>query len=366
MDKEPVRFGVIGVGGMGAAHANYIAEMTETHLVAVADPEPERTGRVARETKSKAFSDYRQLIDESGIEAIVVSAPHPFHREMTEYAAQRGIHVLCEKPIAVSVAAADSMIATCRANDVLLGIVFQQRTEPSRRAMKRLIEEGTLGEIYRVSMTVPYYRPQAYFESAPWRGTWKGEGGGILMNQAAHALDQVAWMGGLPQRVQAMTMTRLHEVEVENTALAMLDYGGGKAGWFYTSAAELPGAERFEVSGDCGVLVWEEGRLRHMEARQPMSQHLRTAPGMFDDIETTWREIEVETQPDSSRYRAILGAFARAVRCDDASLMFASGEDGLRSLELANAILLSGRCRETVELPLDRDRYERLLQTLQS
>jgi predicted dehydrogenase len=319
---------------------------------------------MACETGAKPYADYRQLIDTSGIEAVVIATPHPLHRAMTEYAARRGIHVLCEKPIAVSVAEADSMIEVCRASGVLLGVVFQQRTEPSRRTMKRLIERGVLGELYRVSMTVSYYRPQAYYDVAAWRGTWKGEGGGILMNQAAHALDQLVWMGGLPQRVQAMTRTRLHKVEVENTALVMLDYGADKAGWFYASSADLLGGERFEVAGERGALVWEDGRLRHLKVEQPLSHHLRTAPGMFDDIGGTWHDIAAEEMP--ARYPEVLRSFARAVRHNDASLMYADGEDGLRSLELANAILLSGRCRQEVELPLDRDCYERLLQTLQS
>ena len=361
---KPVKFGVIGVGGMGAAHATYLAGMEETHLVAVADLNEESAARVGLETGARNYSDYKQLIDAGGLEAVVVATPHPFHPAMTHYAAQRGINVLCEKPLAISVAAADEMIAVCRENGVLLGVVFQQRTEPSRRAMKRLIEQGALGELYRVSMTVPYYRPQAYYDSASWRGTWKGEGGGILMNQAAHALDQLIWMGGVPRCVQSMTLTRLHEVEVENTALALLDYGGGKAGWFYTAAADLLSGERLEVAGECGALVWEDGRLRHLEVREPLSQHLRTAPGMFDDIGGTWHDIEVEESP--ARYPEVLRAFARAVRHNDASLMYASAEDGLRSLEMANAILLSGRRREQVELPLDRERYEQLLQSLQN
>ncbi len=364
MNAKPVKFGVIGVGGMGAAHATFLAAMEETQLVAVADLDSERAARVGLETGAKSYRDYKHLIDEGGIEAVVVAAPHPFHPGMTEYAARRGIHVLCEKPLAISVALADEMIAMCRENEVLLGVVFQQRADPSRRAMKRLIEAGAIGEIYRVSMTAPYYRPQAYYDSAPWRGTWKGEGGGILMNQAAHALDQLAWMGGVPRGVQSMTLTRLHQIEVENTALALLDYGDGKAGWFYTSSAELLSGERLEISGERGALVWEDGRLRHLEASQPMSRHLQTAPGMFDQIGETWRDIEVEASPPP--YPEVLRAFALAVRHNDAALMFASGEDGLRSLELANAILLSGRCHETIKLPLDRDRYQNLLQSLQS
>ncbi len=363
MDREPVRFGVIGVGDMGAAHAAYLSQMPETQLLAVADVEEERVRRVAAETGAAPYSDYRELLQHRGLEAIVVATPHPFHAVMVRDAARRGLHVLCEKPLAVSVAQADSMIATCREEGVLLGVVYQQRTEPARRAMKHLLEDRVLDSLYRVSLTVSYYRPQAYYNSAPWRGTWKGEGGGILMNQAAHALDQMAWLGGLPQRVQAMTLTRLHDIEVENTALATFDYGGGKAGWFYASTADTLNGERMEVSGERGALVWEDGRLCRWQTTQPMPEHLRSARGTFDNLEGAWHEIAVAEE--TARYQAVLRAFSLAVRCDDESLMIASAEDGLRSLELANAIILSGHSGQTVELPLDRDRYEHLLQTLQ-
>ncbi len=364
---NPVKFGVIGVGGIGAVHAALLAQGEETQLVAVADVDQGRAERVARETGARPFCDYRLLVEASGAEAVIVAAPHPLHPAMAEDAARRGLHVLCEKPLATSVAAADRMLETCRRSGVLLGTVFQQRADPSRRAMKRLLEAGALGPLHRVSMEVSFYRPHAYYASAPWRGTWRGEGGGILM-QAAHAFDQLAWLGGLPLGVQALTLTRLHDIEVENTAHALFDYGGGKSGWLYTSTAEVHSSERIEIAGDRGALLWEDGRLRHLSLPTSMSQHALSATRVFQGIGGTWRDIEVEAASEDfdEPYRQVIRAFARAVRQGEPSLMLASGEDGLRSLELANAVLLAGRCRQEVALPLDRDRYERLLQTLQS
>ena len=361
--NRPVNFGVIGVGGIGAAHAGFVAELEETRLVAVADSDAAKARSVARERNCRAFDDGYELLDSGAIEAVILATPHPLHVALAHYAAARGIHVLCEKPLAASVADADAMLESCRENGVMLGTVFQQRTEPLRRTMKRLVSE--LGELHRVSLSVCYYRPQSYYDSAEWRGTWRGEGGGILM-QAAHALDQLIWLAGMPARVQTLTLTRLHQIETENTAVSILDYGDGKAGWFYISTADTLEDERIEIAGDRGALVWQAGQLRQLKVPVPMSKHLPGAPGMFEPLHGKWREVEIDAdlknQPPG--HREIVRAFARAVRHNDAGLMFASGEDGLASLELANAMALSGKCGGAVELPLDRARYQAVLNAL--
>lgn len=367
MNPKPVAFGVVGVGGMGAAHAAFLCQMEEARLVAVTDSDCLAAKKVALQWNCAVESDYLALMNRGDIEAVIIATPHPLHAAMTLAAASRGIHVLCEKPLADSVASADAMIEACRVGGVLLGTVFQQRTDPSRRTLKRMMERGELGELHRVSLSVCYYRPQSYYDSAPWRGTWNGEGGGILM-QAAHALDQLAWLAGSPARVQALTLTRLHEIGVENTVVSILDYGKGKAGWFYISTADTLQTERIEISGDRGALVWEEGRLRHFGVPQPMSSHLKSAPFMFEPLGGKWREIEIEPelQNEPQGHREVVRCFSRAVQAGDASLLIASGEDGLRSLELANAMALSGNCGGAVELPLDRERYEALLQSLRA
>ena len=367
MNFKPVSFGVIGVGGMGAAHAAFLCQLEETRLVAVVDADLLLAKKVACEQRCEVEGDYLALLDRGDIEAVIIATPHPLHAEMTRAAAERGIHVLCEKPLAPSVACADAMVEACRAGGVLLGTVFQQRTDPTRRTLKQMLERGELGDLHRVSLSVCYYRPQSYYDSAPWRGTWNGEGGGIMM-QAAHALDQLVWLAGLPARVQALTLTRLHDIGVENTAVSILDYGGGKAGWFYISTADTLQTERIEISGDRGALVWEEGRLRHFEVPQPMSRHIQSAPFMFESLGGQWRDVEIEPSfgKEPQGHREVVRAFARAVRTGDASLMTASGEDGLRSLELANAMILSGQCGGAVELPLDRERYEMLLESLRA
>ena len=159
-------------------------------------------------------------------------------------------------------------------------------------------------------------------------------------------------MGGLPQQVQGIASTRLHDIEVENTALAIFDYGDGKLGWLYASTAEVPGGERIEIAGDKGVLVWEGGKLRHFVLEQPLTEHLRSSTEQFGSPKGQWHDVAVENVP--SGHLEVIRAFARAVRQDDESLLVATGEDGLRSLELANAMLLAGYTRQEVSLPLNR------------
>ncbi len=362
---QPVRFGVIGVGGMGGNHARSFKDIEEAQLVAVADVNAETAQKVAQETGAQAFSDANDLINNGDVEAILIATPHFFHPPVAQYAASKGVHVLSEKPIAVTVSAADAMVEAAEKAGILLGVMFQQRTEGVRLQMKKMIDDGELGPIHRISMSAPWYRPQAYYGSGSWRGTWKGEGGGILMNQAPHSLDQFVWLaGGSPQSVQALCDTRLHTIEVENTATAICDFGGGKTGTFSASTAEVPGGERVEIAGDLGVLVLDGKTLRFYQLETPLSEHLQSATGAFDAPKGAWREIETDSKGQS--HVEVTRAFCRAVREGDASLMIAGGRDGVAALELANSILLAGYTHREVTLPLNRGAFDALLERLQS
>jgi predicted dehydrogenase len=362
---QPVRFGVIGVGGMGGNHARSFKDIEEAQLVAVADVNAETAQKVAQETGAKAFSDANDLIDNGDVEAILIATPHFFHPPVAQYAASKGVHVLSEKPVAVTVSAADAMIEAAEKGGVLLGVMFQQRTEAVRQKMKAMIDGGEIGAVHRIAMSVPWYRPQAYYGSGAWRGTWKGEGGGILMNQAPHSLDQFVWLaGGSPQSVQAIADTRLHTIEVENTALAICDFGNGKIGTFYASTAEVPGGERVEIAGDKGLLTLDDRGLRCFDLETPISTHLPSATGAFETPKGAWREIAVEN--GGGGHTTVTRAFCHAVRANDASLMVASGREGLQALELANAILSAGYTRREVQLPLDRAAFDAMLERLQN
>jgi predicted dehydrogenase len=361
---EPVKYGVIGVGGMGGAHCKALIELEEANLVAVADVNEETARRGGEEYGAKPFTDYKQLIDEGGVDAVAIVTPHFFHPPIAEYAASRGKHVLSEKPIAVTTSAAHKMVDACNEAGVLLGVMFQQRLEAWRRKFHEIVSSGELGDIHRITMTAPWYRTQAYYDSGAWRGTWKGEGGGVLMNQAPHTVDQFVWIGGAPKSVQAIATTRLHKIEVENTALAIFDYGNGKIGSLYASTAEAPTEETLEVVGDKAALVWRGGKLRRLNLTPSVSEHLFKGP-QWGAMETAWEDVEVD-RTTSGTHQQVHQQFCRAVQHNDASMLVATGEDGLRELELANAILLAGYTRREVQLPLDAAAFDSMLEKLQN
>ena len=366
---KPVRFGIIGVGGMGGGHARSFAKFEGVELTAVADISVETAEKVAAETGAQGFGSAESLLDSGLVDAILIATPHFFHPPVAIYAASKGVHVLSEKPVAVTVSQADAMIEACEKAGVLLGVVFNQRTEGLKPMMKSLIDEGKLGELHRIALSAPWYRPQAYYDSGSWRGTWKGEGGGILMNQAPHHLDLFGWlMGQKPVSVQAICETRLHSIEVENTATAVIDFGEGKTGSFYSATSEIPLSERIEVFGDKGALKLENGELNYFELETPLSEHLKTAKGSFDAPKGAWTKIEIsESQKEKPQgYRAIIEAFGRGVSQNDESQLVATGRDGLAALELANAILMAGFTRHEVDFPIQRADFDGMLEKLQN
>jgi predicted dehydrogenase len=379
--EEPVRLAIVGLGVMGRDHLkNALTLQGEgvLRLVGLADAELDRARRPGEEHDLPAFADPEALLEETRPEAIVVATPHPSHEAVTVAAAARGVHVLCEKPIAHTVAAADRMIAACRAAGVLLGIDFNQRTTPAYIRAHELLAGGELGDLYRVNFIASgWYRTQSYYDSGGWRGTWDGEGGGVIMNQAPHHLDLYCWLAGPPQRVKATALTRTHEIDVENTVAALLEHGPlrpagstpspqptARVDTFYTTTAEWPGRTEFLFAGERGRLIVAERRLRHYRMERTLAEELRTAPHGSKPA-GEWLDIEVDAAPPGqSGHIALLRRFAAAVRSGREEDLVASGEDGRNALELGNAMLMAAFRDRSVDLPIDRAAYDALLEEL--
>jgi predicted dehydrogenase len=233
------------------------------------------------------------------------------------------------------------------------------------RKMKQMVDSGRVGEIYRVSMTCSnWYRTQAYYDSGAWRGTWDGEGGGIMLNQAPHSLDLYQWIGGMPKRIMAIVGRRLHRIEVENVAQVICDYGRGKTGSIYLTSAEVPGVEQLQVVGDKGTLIYEDGGLRFGKLSQPISRHIFECkePGADDIIppRCTWKEVKV--QDTGGSHGDVIGALAGNVLRGRA--LVAPGDEAINELEISNAVYLSGYTGRAVDLPVDAAQMERLLRRL--
>lgn len=354
---EPLKLGLVGLGGMGRSHLEKEISLEEVRFVGVADAVPAAVDEVSARYGIPGYYSYQDLIDRGHCEAVLIATPHPFHAPIALYAIERGLHVLSEKPIAVTVGEADRMIAAAARAGVTLGVMFQTRTEAVMRRAHQIMTEGTIGPIYRsVMIASHWYRSQAYYDSGTWRGTWKGEGGGVLMNQAPHSLDLFIWLGGRPTRVQARVETRLHRITVEDTVEAMIDYGNGHTGWLYTTTAEWPGENRLEFTGEKGKLVIQDRTLLLYRMKRSIREETASL-SMWGKPEGEWETIAVEPQP--AGHPVVVRQFARAIRLGEP--LVATGEDGRNALELANALLLSGYRGKAVNLPVDRAEYDAFL-----
>ena len=360
MDK--VRVGVIGTGGMGTGHCRYMDQIEEVELTAVCDIVPEVCQAVAEEYGVKGFEKHTELLDSGLVDMVLIATPHYGHPPIAIDAFARGIHVLSEKPISVTVSAADEMIAAWKESGCKFGVMYQMRSSPACRAAKKIVEEGRLGEIYRTNMIMASYRSQAYYDSAGWRATWTGEGGGVLINQAPHYIDLFAWLAGLPKRIVGNVRTRLHEIEVEDEAFAFLEYENGAHGYLYACTIEAPGTNLIEICGDKGKLVLYERNLRFWELKTPIKQFTQESESMWGGPEV--EEVEVEIPEAESGHKAITRNMARAILYDEP--LIAPGEEGLNAMEIINGIILSGKTGQPVDIPVDRAAYDELLEKLKA
>ena len=357
-----VRFGIIGVGGMGSGHARIITEAKskDFSLAAVADIDAARAEAVGRQYGVPHFTDGLALMDSGLVDAVIIATPHYFHPPLTIAAARRKRHVLSEKPIAVAVGPARAAVEECRKNKVAMGVMFQQRTRPDMIKVKQMVDSGAIGPIIRIQMICSsWYRSQAYYDSGTWRGTWNGEGGGILINQAPHSLDLFQWIGGMPARVLATVGTRTHKIEVENTANAVLTYPDGHSGYIYATTAESPGVERLIVAGEKGTLVAEDGKVMFGKLDKPLTKHL-FSDATWGHPEVAWKELPLPK--GKSGHIEVTKAFVNHIL--KGKPLVAAGVEGLNELELSNAVYISGYRGKAVELPVKAAEMERLLADL--
>ena len=357
---EKVRLGIIGAGNMGSGHiGNYKKGLLpEVEITAVADRRAERREWAKKELGEGVtiFSEGSDLIASGLVDAILIAVPHYQHPGLAIEGFQHNLHVLCEKPAGVYTKQVREMNAEADKHpDLVFGMMFNQRTNCVYRKIKEMIDGGELGQLKRVNWIITdWYRTQYYYDSGAWRATWDGEGGGVLLNQCPHQLDLVQWLCGMPCRVRAFLQEgKWHDIEVEDDVTAYVEYPNGATGTFITCTGEAPGTNRFEISMTGGQLVYENNRLTLARPDTPVDRFIREYAGGFGKPNVTMEDIT----PDEPypMHAGVIRAFADHILTG--APMIADGREGLCSLMLANAMLLSSWTDETIELPLDDARY---------
>ncbi len=270
-----VRFGVVGVGFMGLNHCNGIRSVAGARLSAVCDGDAARAERAAAKFKVASFASHKDLIRSGACDAVCIATPHPLHPGPAVDCMNAGLHVITEKPLSECVSTAERMIRAAEKNRVAFAVMFQRRFEPAMLKAVEIARSGALGRIRRTLMVAPEYRSQAYYDSGKWRATWKGEGGGVMINQAPHVMDLFILLGGMPCEVYGRTETRMHRIEVEDLAEAMLKYPGGGTGYFHCSTCEPDPGQMIEIFGDKGKLVFRDGALKLFRYEPPVDVHNR-------------------------------------------------------------------------------------------
>jgi len=330
-----IHVGLIGAGNISQTHARAAAAIPGVSVAAVHGANGAKARELAAAHGAAAYDSLDAFLDHKPMDMVVIGSPSGVHAVQGVAAARHRLHVLVEKPIDVTTERADALIAAAEESGVRLGVLFQDRLKPGIVKLKQLVDSGGLGRVLSVSARVPWYRPPDYYRLSRWRGTAALDGGGALMNQGIHTVDLLLWVLGDVIRVQARTATLLHEIESEDTALALLEFASGAAGVLEASTATYPGyPRRVGITGTEGTVVLEHDRLVTADLRTPR-------PELVGDGGDANASASSPVVSDASGHQRLIEDFLRAI--ETGSRPACDGHEGRRSVELVEAIYRSAR-----------------------
>lgn len=355
---KEVRLGVIGMGNMGTVHARGIGRgaVPGGRLSAVCDLNPERLSAFEAEQGVSLFTDAQAMMQSGLVDAVIIATPHYSHTPLGIAALGCGLHTLVEKPISAHKADCERLLAAHTDKKLVFAAMFNLRGYPRYRKLKALIDSGELGRINRINWIVTdWFRTEKYYTSGSWRATWQGEGGGVLLNQCPHQLDLWQWLFGMPASVRAFcTYGRFHPIEVEDDVTAYFEYDNGASGVFIATTGEAPGTNRLEIAAERGRLLVEPDGLQWRRNEVPASEWSATSEEGFK-APPFW-DITIPASGNAEGHLTILKNFVAAIL--EGAPLIASAQEGIHSVELANAMLYSSDTGQTVTLPLDAKLYE--------
>lgn len=330
------RVGLIGGGNISETHARGARAIPGVEIAAVYGTNSEKVHRLCGEHGGSPFTDFAAFLAHRPMDVVIIGSPSGLHATQGIAAAKHGLHVLTEKPIDISTSRADELIEAAKQSGVKLGVIFQDRMKPHIRQLKDWIDRGLLGKPLLVDARVKWYRPPEYYANSRWRGTLALDGGGALINQGIHTIDLLLWLLGDVSRVQACVATRLHAVESEDTATALLEFASGAIGVFHATTAAYPGyPRRVEISGTQGTVILEHDRIIAVDLRDAPAEGARFAER--DENQSGSSAVVSDFRGHQAVIEDFLGAVQKNTTpaCD--------GREGRRSLALAEAIYRAAR-----------------------
>ncbi len=352
-----MKFGIIGLGNIGRVHAKNIQDglIENCELIAVAN-QPIESMDDFKAQGIACFDNGSALIESGLVDAVLIALPTALHASLGIQALEAGLHLMMEKPLACHKAEAERILAARQHNDQVVGIMLNQRTNPCYAKLKGWIDEGAIGKLQRVSWTMTnWFRPEIYFQSSAWRATWAGDGGGVLMNQCPHNLDVLQWLVGMPERIRGFcSFGKYHDLDVEDEATAYMEFPNGATGLVVASTGEAPGVNRLEIVGDLGTLKTDGSKATLTQCSGSVAAFSRSTDEMFG-LPETMEEVFEPTQP-VNQHAIILSNFVEAIT--EGAALISPIEEGIKSLELAGAMIYSTWTDSVVELPLDAEAYE--------
>ena len=361
---QEVRAAVIGTGVMGRKYAQMIAEGKAGALrltaVVCRHAEAQQWAKDTLPDTVRVCPSAEELYAHAEeFDAVLVVTPHKTHPALVMQAFAHGKHVLCDKPSANALAPALEMNRAAEESGLVFAMMFHQRRYKKYMRLKKLLDDGALGEIKRVQLeNSRYFRTWMYHRSGSWRSSWAGEGGGVLLNQCPHQLDLWRWIFGMPNRVMGhCKYGHWHNIEVEDEVTAYAEYPNGATGAFITTTGECPGTNRLEITGDKGKLVWEEGKLTWWKLAVPEREFCVTCKEGFAQPEMT--VTEVETDNIELGHNGILQNFTNAILYGEELL--APGYEGINGLNISNAIHLSDWTGKPQAVPVDGELFLKYL-----
>ena len=361
---DPRGFGIVGTGTVAAMHAGAIAALPSARLVAVTDVDVSAAEALAASRGAAAERDLDALLARGDVDVVCVCVPSGQHAELGMRAGKAGKHLVVEKPVDVTLEAADRLIRAARAAGVALTVISQHRFDPGLIEARRLIDEGALGRLVLGEASTKWYRSQAYYDSAAWRGTWAMDGGSLL-NQGIHYVDLLRWCMGPVAEVTAVCTTQAHQIEAEDTSLAIVRFTSGAVGTIMSSTAAFPGfPQRLEITGTKGTVIIEDGRLVSRAfgtPAQPADSGAQPADSGAQPADSGAQPADSGAQPadrpgaaadpaalDVSGHAAQLADLLAAI--DEGRAPAVDGEAGRAALEIVCAVYESSRLGRTVTL----------------